>query len=191
MNSRFLACTPLSFFALFLAAPAIAADVKHWQIDDGKSRLGFSGSQAGLAFDGRFKTYSASISFDPDNLGASRITVDIDIASAVTGDAQRDAALPGKEWFDTANFPRATFQTTEIRKTGEGYEAAGVITIRGIKQPLTLPFSLKIDGDVAHAHGQTSIKRTLFGVGQGSWATNQVVGFNVNVDLDIFATRAR
>lgn len=189
MNPLFSSHALLTLFALWLATPAGAAEVPHWQIDSSKSSLGFSGTQSGVAFQGQFEKFSASIGFDPAKLESSRIAVDIDIASATTGDVQRDAALPDKGWFDSAAFPHATFESVSISKTGDGYEAAGTLTIRGARHPLTLPFSLSIDGDVAKARGRATLNRTLFGIGQGSWSSGDVVGTDVTVDINITATR--
>ena len=38
---------------------------------------------------------------------ASKVSVSVDMGSAVTGDAQRDAALPAPDWFDSAAHPKA------------------------------------------------------------------------------------
>lgn len=156
-----------------------------------KSQLGFSGTQTGAAFDGKFTRFSAAIVFDPDHLDTSHITVTVDLASAATGDVQRDTALPGSDWFDVAEFPKASFVTTAIRKTGQNaYEAAGNLTLRGVTKPLVLPFTLQIDGTTAHAVGHVNLVRTAFGIGQGPWATGEWVALDVDVNLDITATRS-
>ena len=54
---------------------------------------------------------------------------------------------------------------------------------------MTLPFTLKIDGDTAHATGKANLVRTTWGVGQGSWASDQYVGFEVDVTVDLTAKR--
>jgi polyisoprenoid-binding protein YceI len=169
---------------------ASAADAVSWKLDPAKSRLGFSGTQTGAKFEGKFTRYGADIIFDPDHLDASHITVTVDLASAATGDTQRDTALPGKDWFDIAEFPQAKFDTTAIRKQrATAYEAVGNLTLRGVTKPLTLPFTLQIDGATAHAIGHARLVRTVFGIGQGPWATGQWVALDVDVNLDIVATR--
>jgi len=184
-----------SLAAALLVAPLIAygstTAAATWKLDPARSRLGFSGVQTGARFEGKFSRFGAAISFDPDNLDTSHIVVTVDLASAATGDQQRDTALPGKDWFDAAQFPRAKFETTAIRKKGaNGYEAVGNLTLRGVTKPLTLPFTLQIDGATAYAVGHAALVRGAFGVGQGPWATAQWVGLDVGVDIDIVATRA-
>jgi polyisoprenoid-binding protein YceI len=179
-----------SLFVLLIAAamPASAAD---WKLDPSKSTLGFSGTQTGAAFQGKFSKYSAAITFDPDHLETSRISVTVDLASAVTGDMQRDTALPAKDWFDTAEFPQAKFDTQAIRQTGDGsYEASGKLTLRGVSRPVVLPFTLDLDGAAAHAKGHVSLLRDDFGVGQGPWISGQWIALEVGVDVDIVATRS-
>lgn len=186
---------PRLILAAILFAPWIAtaavADTVNWKLDPTKSRLGFSGTQTGTKFEGQFTRYSAAIDFDPDHLDSSHITVTVDLASAATGDTQRDTALPGKDWFDIADFPQAKFDSTTIESKGHGaYEAAGVLTLRGFSHPLVLPFTLETTGAMAHARGHVQLVRTAFGIGQGPWATGQWVGLDVGVDIDIIATRA-
>jgi polyisoprenoid-binding protein YceI len=170
----------------FGAAPVAAAP---WKLDAAKSQLGFSGAQTGTAFKGHFTRFSTLIDFDPDHPETSHIVVTIDPASAVTGDAQRDGALPGKDWFNIAQFPQAKFVTTAIRKTGaNAYAATGTLTLRGVTKPITLPFTLAIAGTTAHAKGHLNLTRTLFGIGQGTWSSGQWVALDVGVDVDIVAT---
>lgn len=171
----------------FGATPAAAA---LWKLDAAKSQLGFSGTQTGAAFKGHFTRFSTQIDFDPDHPEISHIVVVIDLTSAVTGDAQRDGALPGEDWFDIAKFPQAKFVTTAVRKMGvNAYAATGTLTLRGVTKPIVLPFTLVITGTTAHAKGHLSLVRTLFGVGQGTWSSGQWVGLDVGVDIDIVATR--
>ncbi len=191
MRTRFARLLLAALAAAPVAFGAAAADAASWRLDPGKSRLGFTGVQTGSPFSGRFTKYGATIAFDPAHLDASHISVTVDLASAATGDVQRDSALPGKDWFDVAQFPQARFETTAIRhKAGNAYEAAGNLTLRGVTRAVVLPFTLDISGAAAHAKGRLDLSRTAFGVGQGTWATGQWVALAVGVDLDIVAVRA-
>ncbi|GLS19964.1 hypothetical protein GCM10007874_29810 [Labrys miyagiensis] len=177
--------------AALLATAAMPASAADWKLDPGKSTLGFSGVQAGAAFQGKFSNYNAVIAFDPDHLETSHISVTVDLASAATGDAQRDTALPGQDWFDTGEFPQAKFDADAIRQTGTGsYEASGKLTLRGVARPFVLPFTLDLDGGAAHAKGHGTLLRNDFGVGQGPWSSGQWVALEVGVDVDIVATRS-
>ena len=173
---------------LLAAPPALAAD---WTVDPAQSHLGFSGVQNGAPFQGSFGKWSAQISFDPAHPDTGHAKVTIDLASAKTGDTQRDSALPQAEWFDVKAFPQASFEATGfVAKGGDAYEAPGKLTIRGIGKDVVLPFTLAVTGDKAAAKGHLSLVRTGFGVGQGVWATGEWVGLEVGVDVDLVATKS-
>lgn len=172
---------------LLATGPALASD---WTVDQAKSRLGFSGVQVGAPFQGRFTRYEAHITFDPAKPEAGHATVLIDMASARTGDTQRDEALPQADWFDAAHFPQARFDAKSFRaKGGNAYEAVGTLSLRGISHDAVLPFTLTVTGDTAHAQGRMQLVRTGFGVGQGAWSSGQWVALDVGVDVDLLATR--
>jgi len=161
----------------------------HWTVDKAKSRIAFTGSQTGTDFTGAFTDYEAAITLDPTDLSSAYIKVTIDMASAKTGDRQRDDALPSSDWFSVKDYPSAVFEAADIRAAGAGYAAHGKLTIRGVSKDLTLPFSLTISGDRASADGEVSLLRTDFGVGQGDFSTGEWVGLDVKVAIHIEAAR--
>lgn len=176
---------------LALALGVTGASAATWTVDPAKSKIAFSGIQTEQPFSGQFKTFTASIDFDPAKPQAAHALVTIDTASASTGDAQKDEALPGEDWFNVKAFPKATFEATGFTpKGGDAYEANGTLTIRDIGKPVVLPFTLAITGDAAHAVGKAQLVRTVFGVGQGAWSTPEYVAFEVNVNIDLSATKA-
>ncbi len=172
------------------AAPAFAASA--WQVDPQGSKLGFHGSMSGDGFDGSFRRWTAQIVFDPKALQASSVAVSIDTASAATGDADRDQALPTGDWFAAKAFPKASFVSRGFKDLGGGrYQAIGDLTIRGAKRPIILPFTLNITGDIAHMNGSIPLNRLDFGIGQGRWKTGDVVAPTVTVSVSIVAHRAK
>jgi polyisoprenoid-binding protein YceI/cytochrome b561 len=186
------AAPPVTPIAAAPAAPAAATvdkDPVRWAVSPG-STLGFTTTWGGQEIQGRFDRWTADILFSPQALDRSRVSVSIDLAKVATGDAQRDAAIPGADWFDAATRPRASFAAEKFEKTGEGrYVAHGKLTLRGVTRPVDLPFRLKIDGDKARMSGVTSLDRTAFGVGQGEWQATDQIPANVKVSVQIAATR--
>ncbi len=164
---------------------AAAAD---WAVDQAKSTLGFTAMQAGQPFRGRFKTWTASIDYDPAKPDAAHVLVTIDVASATTDDAQKDAAMPEADWFAASQFAKATFEANGfVGKGGDAFETQGTLTLRGTAKPVVLPFTLQVTGNQAHMTGSVKLVRTDFGVGQGQWTSGDMVGLDVSVDIDLFA----
>jgi polyisoprenoid-binding protein YceI len=182
--SATMRCLGLGLAAVLLAArPAAAAE---WKIDAAKSRLGFTGTMAGLPFEGRFRHWEGRISFDPAEADHGRAAVTVDMSSAETGDRQRDEALPQRDWFDAKTFPNATFEAQSFRsKAGTSYEAVGTLTIRDVKKQVAMPTTIEVSGNHLHARGHLDLVRTDYGVGQGSWASGQWVALNVIATFDV------
>jgi polyisoprenoid-binding protein YceI len=117
--------------------------------------------------------------------------VSVDIASARTGDQDRDETIPSADWFDTGKFPRATFTTTAIKAVGpDRYQAAGVLNLKGVSRPVVLNFTLKINGAQAVMNGQATLDRTQWGIGQGQFQDESAVPHAVVLHVDLTATRA-
>ena len=162
-----------------------------WTVGSG-GKLGFTASWNGEAITGSFSRWDADIRFSPDDLAASRIKVSVNLASADTGDAQRDDSLRGSDFFDSGTHPKAVFTARDIRHLGgERYEGRGTLDLRGVKKPATIRFTLRIDGDRARVTGNARVDRTAFGVGQGEWATTDAIAAGVDIDFSFGATRTK
>jgi polyisoprenoid-binding protein YceI len=185
MIRRAARCCLIAAVLAVFCGPAWA---KPWIIDYAHSRIGFSGMQGDMAFQGAFKSFKADVDFDPAHPETGKIAATIAIAGVSTGDGQRDALLPQSNWFDVDKFPQAQFVSSYIRKTGaDSYAAQGALTIKGITKQIILPFTLKQEGDHWRALGKTALIRNDFHIGIGQWADPQTVGPKVNVTVDLMA----
>lgn len=171
-------------------APEDAAQpLADWTVASG-GRLGFTARWNGEAVDGRFERWRAAIRFSPDDLAKSTIRVTVDLASADTGDGQRDDSLKSSDFFDVGAHPSAVFAARDIRHLGgDKYEARGTLDLHGATKPATLRFTLRIDDDRARVAGTARIDRTAFGVGQGEWAATDAIAAGVDIAFSFNATR--
>jgi polyisoprenoid-binding protein YceI len=170
------------------AAPAKMERIGNWLVVKSESHVNFTASLQGKDFTGGFDTFDAVINFKEDAVEDASVTATIHLASVSAGDKERDAALPGKEWFNIKSFPKAVFQSDNFVKTGDGqYEARGTLSMKGKSQPLTLPFTLDIDGSRAEMDGKVTLDRTLWDVGTGNWSTDEWASTKVLVDVKIVA----
>lgn len=171
--------------------PAPETGAPLWTPVMAESEIAFSGENSGSPFRGAFKAWDAEIRFDPKALERSRVRVRVDVSSAKTGDAQSDATLTEKDWFDAAAHPTAVFEAARLRK-GEGpdgYVAEGALTLRGVTQPLELPFELTITGDRAEMSGTAVIDRVAFGVGEAADASGDWVSKEIPLEISVVALR--
>ncbi len=175
----------LPLCSLLLASPAIAQE---WLVDHAQSTLTFTGSQAGDPFTGEFTRFHPEIDFDPAKPEMGHIRVTIDMSSARLSDKQQNDALPTADWFATETYPQAVFESQKIRTVStQGYEAKGTLTLRGISQPVILPFTLTPQGESMRAEGETMLMRNQFGLGGSQWADDRWVAYPVTVNFSLLA----
>lgn len=165
---------------LALALP-FATSATDYTVQPAGSTLGFSDTFQGETFNGHFGQWNAAISYDAANLASSKFDVDVDLASARTGDSDRDTALPGTDFFDVAKFPKAHFVTTGFRQNGAQVIADGQLTLRGVTRPVSLQVAFKPQGNGATLDVAGTVKRLDFGVGGGDYADTSVIGADVKI----------
>jgi polyisoprenoid-binding protein YceI len=166
---------------LTLTTPVWAHD---WDVDETASTVGFVTQVMGETT-GSFSQFSAQIHFSPEHLDHATITAQIDVATGSTGNDQYDESILSADGLAAADHPSATFISTDIRATETGYEAHGILNIRGVEQAVTLPFTLDIDGTRAVADGRFEILRADYGIGAASWGdTAASVAIVVHIEAD-------
>ena len=167
------------------ATMQIAQSGGNWQVEDGSVSIAVR--QLGSNVTGQFATWQADISFD-ENAPANamgRINVTIDTTSLSLGSVSDQAK--GPDFLNAAANGSALF-SAEIQRSGGGYSATGTLSLAGAKVPLTLPFTLAIDGDSALMQGQVTLDRRDFGIGE-KYPDEVSVGFSVGVTVTLTATR--
>ncbi len=93
-----------------------------------------------ISVGGSFRGLKAQILFDEDYPEKSKITASIDARTVNTGNGPLNANREANEALETDKFPKITFASTIIKKTINGYEATGNLTIKGVTKQITFPF---------------------------------------------------
>lgn len=170
----------LTLGALALSLPlAAAAAPETYTLDPNHTFAHFTVDYIGYAtLYGRFDKTSGQFTVDAAAKSAT-LEVAIDAASVSTGDNERgarprsrDEHLRSADFFNVAEFPRMTYQSTNVRFSGDSpVEIEGQLSLLGVSRPLTLkverwlckahPFYKK-----PHCGGNASgtLKRSEFGM---------------------------
>ena len=177
--------------ALALIATPNDSAARDWQTIADESSIAFSFIQMGSSITGQFAEFATEITFDPGDLANASVTTEIAIDSVDTGNGERDAGITGADWFDTATYPVASFTSTSFaHEGGDAYLVTGDLTVRGITETVELPMTITVDGDTASANGSIELDRRTFEVGQGDWATDAAVGYEVIIEISVAAQAA-
>ena len=173
--------------------------LEKWKFDAVHSHVSFSVRHLMISrVHGSFKVWSGALETDDADLEKAGLQVSIDAASIDTKEPQRDEHLRSADFFDAANHPAITFESTSVKKlSSERYEVTGNLTIRGVSKPVTLDseyFGRQKDpwgSERAGFSAKTSIDRRDFGLtfnmpldGGGF-----VVGDKVDIVLDVEAVK--
>ncbi len=157
------------------------------------SEISFTSRQMGVPVDGQFRKWSANIQFDVKKPEAGKVAFTIDMGSVTLGAADTDAEVVKPDWFHTAKFPQAQFQSTSIKATGKGrYDIQGQLSIKGATHPVSVPVTLTQTGSGASlrttATGTFPIKRLAFKIGDGPWGDTSMVADEVQVKFKLQLT---
>jgi polyisoprenoid-binding protein YceI len=171
-----------------LAAAYAAGSVASYTADPQKSRLEFTGVQAGADFKGTFHKFNAAVDFSPDAAASSRIDVQIDMNSVDSMDKDRDKTIRGSDIFDVAHWPTAHYVTRSVTKTATGYSAVGALTLRGVTKDVTINFQFTPAAAGATLAGTAQLKRLDFGAGQGDWKSTEWVADAVKINFSLVLT---
>ncbi len=88
---------------------------------------------------GRFNTFSGTFNYDEKDITATTVNVDIDTRSFDSNHAERDKHIKGKDFLDTATYPKATFSSTKITvKNDNEITVIGDLTLHGVTSSVTI-----------------------------------------------------
>jgi polyisoprenoid-binding protein YceI len=170
---------------LFAAALANAAPLK---TDPARSSVSAVFKQMNVPVEAKFKRFDAQIDYDAAHREASKARVDIDTASMDVGDPEYNKEIAKKEWFNSAQFPKASFVSSSIKPAGAGkLNVAGKLTIKGKTADVSFPLVVKPEAGKQVFEGQLPIRRLTFNIGEGEWKDTSMVADEVVIKFRVSA----
>jgi len=144
-----------------------------YQLDPNHASITFKINHLGFSrYTGRFDKMEATLNFNSGAPEQSALNVTIYPNSINTNNAKLEEELRGDKFFDVIKFPRASFQSTKIERTGPTTgKVTGDFTFLGVTRPLTLDVTLigagkrPMDGKLVLGFSATgAFKRSDFGL---------------------------
>lgn len=162
--------------------PVTGIDPGTWNVDAAKAKIQFSIHGMFGTVHGDFSGLKATIRFDPKNPAAGSISATIDAKTVSTGIGMRNHHLRTEEqFFDTDKYPTISFRSKKIEKTGNGYTAAGDLTIKDVTKPVLIPFAFENNGRTGTFKGQFTIKRLDYHLGKPGGS----IGDEATISLEV------
>ncbi len=171
-------------------AEPVAKEVtgKDYQLTEASS-VTFVGSKVTGSHTGNFPQVSGSVIVPEDGIEKGRVSIAIDMTSVETDAAKLTTHLKGPDFFDVEGFPESTFESTTIKKTDDGYEVTGNLTLHGETKAITFPATIAVSDEKVMATAEFSINRMDFGI-QYPGKPDDLIREEVVIKLDVTATPA-
>ncbi|MDO9137274.1 MAG: YceI family protein [Lutibacter sp.] len=161
----------LSIVIALLSVALVQAQTT-WNIDPSHSSIRFAVDHMVISeVEGIFSTYEGSVIATKADFSDAKINFTVDVNSVNTDNAKRDEHLRSADFFETEKYPKMTFVSTSVVKTGTGkYNLKGKLTLHGVTKEITL--AMTYGGTTKDPWGNTKaglkvtgvINRTDFGL---------------------------
>ncbi|MDP1826163.1 MAG: YceI family protein [Archangium sp.] len=128
------------------------------------SKVSWVGQKVTGKHEGSFGVFGGIIELVGADATKSRVRAEIDMTSLSTTPEKLVAHLKSADFFSVAEFPRATFVSTSIAKSGEAYTVTGNLTLHGVTRALTFPAKIAVTDAEVTVNADFAINRKEFGV---------------------------
>jgi len=150
----------------FAAPVTYKIDPNHTDVVASWSHFGFSNPIA------HFGQVDGAITYDPKNVGTSKVEVTIPLAGLNANVEKFNEHLRSADFFDAEKYPTITFKSTKVEAAGDKkLRVFGDLTIKGVTKSVVLDTTINKIGDhpmakraAAGFDATTTIKRSDFGV---------------------------
>ena len=175
-----------------LSIAAVSASMSAMaQVDAAKSSVTATGKQLGVPMDIKFGKFDAAVNYNAANVAASTATVNIDINSVDVGSKDYNDELKKKDWFNAAQYPKATFVSSAFKPGANGkVDVVGKLTIKGKTVDVVTPFTYRDAPGGGMIDGNFSVKRLQFNIGEGAWKDTDTVADEVQIRYQLLLGRS-
>ena len=180
--------------------PDVAALSGEYTLDPAHTTIGFVARHAMVTnVKGSFRDFSGTLHLDGSDPAASKASIDVQMASIDTGNADRDGHLKSSDFFNIEEFPTMTFRSTKAEALGgDDYRITGDLSILGVTKPITIDLEFNgaakdpFGNERVGFEGKAEIQRSEWGL---TWnAALETGGFlvsdKIKLNFDISAIKA-
>lgn len=171
----------------FAAPVTYTIDPAHTDVIASWSHLGFSNPVA------HFGQVDGTITYDAQNVGASKVEVTIPLAGMNSHVEAFDKHLRSADLFEAEKYPNITFKSTKVEAAGEGrLRVSGDLTVKGVTKPAVLEVTLNKVGEhpmkkvpTIGFDATTTLKRSDFGIAYAVPAVSDEVRIRITTEASV------
>ncbi|HEY9168213.1 MAG TPA: YceI family protein [Lutibacter sp.] len=161
----------LSIVIALLSVALVQAQAT-WNIDASHTSIRFAVDHMVISeVEGIFSKYEGSVISAKEDFSDAKINFVVDVNSVNTDNVKRDEHLRSADFFETEKYPKMTFVSTSVKKTGANkYDLTGKLSLHGVTKEIIL--AMTYGGTTKDPWGNTKaglkvtgiINRTDFGL---------------------------
>lgn len=137
---------------------------------------------------GQFTTFDGVLHFEPQATNSGSAIVHVSPASIVTGNSARDEHLRSADFFDVAQFPLITFESTDLTQiSGSTGKLTGKLSLHGVTKAVTLNVTLRtpdLGADKLRFSVAGTVKRSDYGMNNYAGVIGDIVTIAVEAEFD-------
>ena len=176
--------TKLIILAFVASAGIVLAAPQTFDFKDPKgiNNAGFKLDAPLESINGSASGVSGTVTFDPENPGATTGKIVVDTASLMVPNSMQRGHMLSDKWLDAAKFPEISFQVKEFKNVNTNgdnttADVTGTFTLKGISKELTVPVKLtymkdKLGDRVPNRKGDLLVIRASFSIKRGDFNIN-------------------
>jgi len=115
-------------------------------------------------YEAAFDYFLGTLLFDANDITKSAVRMEVNTASIHSKHPRLDRIVRSPRLLDVQKYPAMIFKSQTIQRYKKGYWVTGLLTVHGVTQTVTFPFTLSQKGDVLEAQGEWVIQRKDFNV---------------------------
>lgn len=159
-----------------------------WELDASSSTVTATVKKLGfITVAGTLDISHGAIEIDPEGT-VTAVTVSLAAASYDSSNDKRDEHIRSEDFLGAPTHPSISFQSSTVKQRGGGYDASGVITIKGKQFPITLAVSdVAFDDARGSFSAEAEVNRKEIGLDK---MPTFVIGQNLRLSISATAVRA-
>lgn len=173
------------------AAPAPVAPLAGavpYPFTQADSRLTWVGAKVTGRHEGSFGAFGGIIELVGEDPTRSRVRAEVSMGTLISSPEKLVAHLKGPDFFDVEAWPTASFVSSAIARTGEGYAVTGDLTLHGNTRTITFPASITASGPEVTVDADLKLNRKDFGVVYPG-APDDLIADEVVIKLELHAKK--
>lgn len=135
-----------------------------YTVDPDRSFVNWVGSKVTGSHNGGFADFGGTVELVDNDPTASSVTLEIDTATIWSDSEKLTGHLKSADFFEVETYPTATFRSTSIEATADGYMVTGNLDLHGVTKSVSFPAQITVAPDAVTAEAEFFIQRFDFDI---------------------------